>query len=136
MNVETYKPPFWQRVWNRLRTLETATRCEIFYDNDGLRAEWRDPSGAWTRVALEWDEVTSVVAFKRDVFTVDLICLAFNTADRVCEINEEMIGYKALVKHLPTFLPGCLQHDDWFQRVAFPAFVPNATEIYSRPANS
>lgn len=50
------------------------------------------------------------------------------------EINEEMSGWKSLVDKLPTYLPGCLTFEEWFEGVAFPAVKHNLKVIYQRDA--
>jgi hypothetical protein len=78
---------------------------------------------------MRWAEVHRATAFKRDLFTVDCICLLFARLDDTgLELGEEMAGWRSFVAALPLHLPGC--HDDWFSTVAFPAFAPNPTEIY------
>jgi hypothetical protein len=81
---------------------------------------------------LRWSEVEEVHAFKRDLFSTDLICLAFKRSgrDEYCEIHEEMAGYHDLIERLPIHLPQFNQA--WFSSVAFPAFKPNHQVIWRR----
>jgi hypothetical protein len=80
-----------------------------------------------------WEEVTRIFVFKRDAFTVDLICMAFElNGAQTIEINENMDGWKELADAVPVYLPGTLTHNDWFQKVAFPAFALCWTQIYTR----
>jgi hypothetical protein len=82
---------------------------------------------------LNWSDVTRVTAFKRDWGTVDCICLAIGAKDQpALEVDEEMEGWEAFVNALPKHLPGCKPYDEWFTRVAFPAFATNPTVIYVR----
>ncbi len=82
---------------------------------------------------LAWQDVNTIEAFKRDLYAVDLICLAIILKDhKIVEINEEMEGWDSLVEKLPDYLPGCRKFAEWFSVVAFPAFQPNVTEIYHR----
>jgi len=84
-------------------------------------------------VARSWSGVCMVTAFKRDLFTVDRICLHLGGADGAgVELDEEMAGWNRLVEALPTLLPGCKPSSEWFANVAFPAFAANPTEIYLR----
>jgi hypothetical protein len=83
-----------------------------------------------------WSQVERATAFKRDLMVVDCICLAlFLSDERVLELNEEMAGWDIFVESLPSYLPGCMRFDDWFSRVAFPAFATNEMEIFSRHKN-
>ena len=75
------------------------------------------------------------MAFKRDFFTVDCICLFLARADGTgIELDEGMARWNSFVEALPQHLPGCKPWSEWFSVVAFPAFVPNETEIYARQA--
>jgi hypothetical protein len=84
-------------------------------------------------VAMTWLEVFRATAFKRDFFTVDCICMFLGRSDGSgVELNEEMARWNSFVEALPQHLPGCTPFEDWFSVVAFPAFAPNATEIFAR----
>jgi len=83
--------------------------------------------------SLAWDETISIKAFKRDLFTVDLICLVIELIDGSgIEVDEEMNGWDSLVQKLPEYLPGCKSFGEWFEVVAFPAFQLNMTSIFER----
>jgi len=81
---------------------------------------------------MRWSEVESVLAYKRDVWAFDLICLRFSTAKSEFEANEEMAGWSDLVEVLPQFLPGLPSFADWWGRVAQPPFAPCVTTLYKR----
>jgi hypothetical protein len=81
---------------------------------------------------IPWAKIEKVGAFKRDFYAVDLICIAFETADFVYEINEDMVCWPAFVEKIATHLPGCLKAEDWYQSVMLPAFKTNWTVLYSR----
>ncbi|MGA3045855.1 MAG: hypothetical protein ABSD67_04490 [Terracidiphilus sp.] len=85
---------------------------------------------------IPWTKIEIVAAFKRDLYAVDLICIAFETADFVYEINEEMVCWAAFVGEIATHLPGCLKAEDWYQAVTLPAFKTNWTVLYSREVAS
>ena len=82
-----------------------------------------------------WKDVVKLEAFKRDLFAVDLICLAICLNDNTeVEINEEMAGWEPLMRKLPEYLSGCKEFDRWFGVVAQPPFKENLTVIYQRAA--
>ena len=87
-------------------------------------------------VTFNWAEVTQVGVFKRDQFTVDCICMAFelNHKESV-ELNENMEGWSTLVKAVPIYLSGALTEEQWWDKVVWPTFELCFTTIYSRPAN-
>ena len=82
---------------------------------------------------LPWREIGRIVAYKRDLFVYDRICMFVARADGSgVELNEEMDGWQTFCEELPQALPGCKSYDDWFRSVAFPAFAKNTTELYGR----
>ncbi len=82
---------------------------------------------------LSWQEISRVVAYKRDLFAYDRLCLFVARADGSgVELSEEMDGWKAFCEALPEVLPGCKASADWFMPVTFPAFATNKTELYVR----
>jgi len=85
------------------------------------------------QVSVTWMKIKRATAFKRDLFTVDCICLLFETVDQMTlELNEDMKGWNALTESMPNHLPGCKPLSDWIFQVATPAFETNPTEIFSR----
>lgn len=82
---------------------------------------------------MQWIEVQRAVAFKRDLFTVDCICVSFARADgTTIEVNEEMARWRRFVESIPEHLPDCKPWSDWFSIVAFPPFAPSETVLYER----
>ena len=79
-----------------------------------------------------WNEVEKIVAFKRDYFTYDKICLQIDIGNRVgpLELNEEFAGYKQFSEAIEKYLPSVCQ--GWWSKVAFPAFAENATLVFLR----
>jgi hypothetical protein len=85
--------------------------------------------------AISWSEVRRVVAFKRDLLAVDLVCLWFEGPDsHACEVNEEMAGWGELLDSLPEYLPGCIPKVDILGGVVKRAFATSELVIYRRPS--
>jgi hypothetical protein len=84
---------------------------------------------------LRWSEVEEVHAYKRDLFTTDLICLAFRKCgtEEYYEVHEEMAGYHDLLEVLQRRLPEFTL--EWFSDVAFPAFETKHRIIWTRSPN-
>jgi hypothetical protein len=102
----------------------------IRFDFDGLSVLSKKDQA--TISLMKWSEVRKVIAFKRDLFVVDLICLVFVGDTNGMEIHEEMEGWKEVSDSLPTFLAGCQPIHDWFHSVAFPAFATNEVVIFDK----
>lgn len=82
--------------------------------------------------SFTWDELVEIVAFKRDMFTVDDICLGFRVKGKsdffVCD--EEMAGWQELQETLAHRFG--LNHCQWVARIMFPPFVENWTVLWAR----
>ena len=83
---------------------------------------------------LEWTQIASIDAYKRDCFAVDQIRLLLGDSNALVlmEVSEEDQGYEEFVKTLPHNLPGCLSLEEWFSNVAFPPFENCRMTIYAR----
>lgn len=85
---------------------------------------------------FRWDRISSIHAYKQDLLTTDCIWFEFvedtETGERVHELHEEVWGFKPLLEELPRRFPG--MNEGWFGKVAFPAFLPNPTVVWERPA--
>ena len=103
-------------------------------DDQGIAYEWSTDSGAKRHEGrLEWAKVVRVIAFKRDLFAYDLICLQISSEDEVVvEFDEEDPNWEGLVRPLPTHLPGATAWGDWFREVAFPAFEDCERTLFLR----
>jgi hypothetical protein len=88
------------------------------------------PADAGRRFA--WQEITSMIAYKRDLFASDLICLAIESNSTAVEIDEEYNGWDAFIKAAEENLPGSVPVETWWPAVAHPAFKTNPTTIYRR----
>ena len=115
----------------RLTKLPKSNRS-ITFDSVGFKCtqrKWRTEHS----VAMGWDEIHTVTVFKRDLFTVDCICLfAARSDDSGIELDEEMSGWQGFVEAMPTYLRGCMRWADWFLAIASPAFAANTKQIYCR----
>ena len=95
----------------------------------------RITSGKGDASELRWSEVEEVHAYKRDLFTTDLICFAFKKSgtEEYYEVHEVMGGYHDLLEALQSHLPKFTL--EWFSDVAFPAFETKRRIIWTRPPN-
>jgi hypothetical protein len=82
--------------------------------------------------SLKWNEVKTVLAYKRDLYVTDIICLGFTSPDGTIEVDEEMQGWSQLVEKLPNLLSGTPPLSDWWERVAKPPFASSVTKLFER----
>lgn len=109
----------------------TTTKFSIKHDNTGMTVTWLTIENNSGSVDIVWNDVEYICAFKIDLFAYDLICLKLNLKDEIVfEIDERMDNFNNLIDSLPVYLPGCLETNQWFDKVAIPAFETNLTLIY------
>ncbi len=69
------------------------------------------------------------VAFKRDLLTVDCVCIIFELGESLVEIDEDMEGYAEVEAEMVAALA---LPKDWFAPVIQPPFATNHTQIFPR----
>jgi hypothetical protein len=78
---------------------------------------------------LPLSAVETVVFYKRDEITTDLICCGVEVAGRVWTFHEETVGWADLIAHLSA-LPSF--RTDWYAEVVNPPFATRETMAYRR----
>jgi hypothetical protein len=83
-------------------------------------------------VNVRWQDLVEIRAYKADLFVVDRICWGFCRTgdDNMVEVHEEMSGFVNLLKVIETRYG--IKGEHWFAKVAFPAFAPNMTVIWTK----
>jgi hypothetical protein len=110
------------------------SQCHLIFNHAGLRIdEVRVDRPTESLGGFEWEAVARVVAFKRDLYIHDLLCVTFELADGSgFEIHEHMMGWQDLIDSLHDRLPGSVPFVEWWQEVVFPAFETNETTLFER----
>lgn len=88
-----------------------------------------DKIDASTLEQLPLTDISSVMFYKRDEITTDLICCDVALNGGVRTFHEELGGWGLLLEHLAT-LPGF--RTDWFAEVSQPPFAEASTVAFSR----
>jgi hypothetical protein len=66
-------------------------------------------------IILPWKEVTRVVAYRRDMYVSDLLCLAVEFDGlKTVEIDETMQGWQEFMTALPSYLTGSRGAEEFF----------------------
>ena len=78
-------------------------------------------SGEETHVLFVWGDVKKVVAYKRDLLSVDLVCIEFEIPDGTfVEIDEDMDNFtyvqEEMLRRFPTIDP------EWFENSCYNRF--------------
>jgi hypothetical protein len=88
--------------------------------------------GAKKISGMRWDDISRVAAFKRDCFSVDMICISLSDGTWEIEVNEDLEGWKALLNALAQNVSNFPPYEQWFMQIAQPPFATNFTLIYQR----
>ncbi len=106
--------------------------AEIHCDESGFAVALGGSVSSEGATSLKWNEVKTVLAYKRDLYATDLICLGFTSPAGTIEVDEEMQGWSQLVERLPSLLPGTPRMSDLWERVAKPPFRTCVTTLFER----
>ena len=120
---------WWRERTSRKRVLARSAFC----DESGVSEfDWLGDEEVHHRVA--WEQIETVIAFKVDVFAYDEICVALldDRGEVLASISEASGSFSAFINGLPKWLSGCQRPDEWWDRVAIPAFQRNETLLYRR----
>lgn len=78
---------------------------------------------------VSWNDVKAIRTYKRDLFCYDMICLAFQLADKSwIELWEESDGFLEVGQAMRRVFPDV--PDKWYQDVMLPAFATNETLLH------
>jgi hypothetical protein len=118
-----------QSVQRTLRVHDPANRIVVVSDT-GLAVE--DALLEETVWSVRWDAIEEIIAFKRDMLTVDDLCLGIlplgGRSYHVCD--EDMPGWAEANRALERRFG--IRFAEWFPAVAHPAFAENTTVLWRR----
>lgn len=87
-----------------------------------------------TIVSIPWTAITGITAFKRDLITVDILCLEIEVThggrSEVYEVNEEMKGFENLISQLDKRFS---LKDNWREFVLRPPFKEQKIMLWGKP---
>ncbi|MGA3077877.1 MAG: hypothetical protein ABSG56_29895 [Bryobacteraceae bacterium] len=104
---------------------------EVSFDETGFELH-RIGQTDETAKCFRWQEITVVLACKRDCFAFDLICLVIADAMTAVEINEQDDGWDAFIAAASKNLANSVPRDTWWAAVAQPPFAANQTIVYRK----
>ena len=126
---------FLHDVAERIKSMREGrrdTQYQILCDRSGTCVSWLTMENTKGAVSFAWDTVRAVDTFKRDLFRVDCICLAFETAEGWIEVNEDMNGWGDFLAMLESSLPEFPPLSSWYGKVMLPAFETNHGRLWER----
>lgn len=78
------------------------------------------------------NQVTTITAYKVDLWTTDLICCDITDGREIVTVNEEMPEWTSVMTTFESVFGSAIQPNDWFARVMPPAFAEKRMTIYTR----
>jgi len=117
----------------RISKRKDTDKSRVLVTDAGISVTSSNATGESKIQAIDWAKIEKVIAYKRDCFGFDLMCLGIDGAGSAFEITEEAKGWDELLDRAPDYLPGWRSKTDWYQGVMLPAFKENRTIIFSRP---
>ncbi len=126
---------FLHNVAERIKSMREGrrdTQYQILCDGSAVRVSWLTMENTQGSVSFSWDTVQAVDTFKRDLFSVDCICLAFETAEGWIEVNEDMKGWRDFLAVVESLLPGFPPLSSWYGKVMLPPFETNHARLWER----
>ncbi|HEX8673541.1 MAG TPA: hypothetical protein VF710_16715 [Longimicrobium sp.] len=113
-----------------LRPSRSPADEQLRVDDAGV--ELRDERGPSTIWRIGWNEIEEIGAFKRDMLTVDDLCLGFRGSSGWLVCDEETAGWGEVSDALAVRFG--VRFEDWSPLVATPAFAENWVVLWRRPA--
>lgn len=95
------------------------------YDNEGFTISYKDFS---TR--LQWNDITQLNAYKRDLITIDRIEMEIIVGDDCLTISEDLPGWFQFVCRTKERYPTIPK--DWNNDIIQPAFATTFMTIYDK----
>jgi hypothetical protein len=117
-----------EQVWKR----KQKNTSRISLTESGIAVTSTSSKGESRIEEIAWGDIVKVIAYKRDCYGFDLMCLAIGVKGNALEITEGMEGWDDLLDRAPDVLAGWRSKTDWYQGVMLPAFKANQTVIFSR----
>lgn len=90
----------------------------FFYSIDGIEKK------------VSWNEIDKIIAYKKDLFTTDLVCVDITHNTTIITLTEELVGWDIFVKTMGEKLP--LIDPDWEWKVIQPPFETNLITIFKK----
>jgi hypothetical protein len=81
-------------------------------------------------ISFSWRDVEEIQTFKRDLFSIDQICLSFCVSGLWYEFWESDAGFERLAELMQTKFPSI--PEGWFGEVAQPPFATNQRTLWKR----
>jgi hypothetical protein len=95
------------------------------YFNDGFKIDYED-----FKTEIKWDDITQLIAFKKDLMTIDRVDMQIVCGDKALTISEDLAGWYQFVLKTKEVFPSIPKY--WDINIIQPAFATNLTIIYDK----
>ena len=95
------------------------------YLDDGFKIESKD----FSRI-IKWSDIDKINAYKKDLYTYDLVVMEIICEENALTINEESPGWFQLILKLKIIFETIPK--DWEMNIIQPTFATNFTTIYNK----
>jgi hypothetical protein len=92
-------------------------RAVIRTDSALLQRTAQFTDGSTGAVEMKWSEIKRVAAFRRDVLTRPVFCVAITDPANVVVLDESMQGWKPLIKALSKRLSQSPSFSEWREKI-------------------
>jgi hypothetical protein len=79
---------------------------------------------------IKWEEINTIIAYKKDLLTVDLVCIEIFYNNSQIIITEEVLGWHHFVEQLRIVFPNI--PINWYNDIIIPPFATNLTILYQK----
>lgn len=125
---------FFHRVADRNREKDVYIKMS----EDGIERWYSDRYGEELDFRIEFADILRLVAFKRDCFVYDMICLRLEAAwhgpDYWLDITERDTGWNDALRFFDEYTGKNVQKATY--AVTYPPFATNETVVWKRPCES
>lgn len=107
--------------WQQLQ----EDKGQFVYDEDGFHFAFKEHDEK-----LRWVDIEQIVAYKRDLMTIDEICLDIVMGGWTITFSESLPGWNQFLLKLKAAFPSL--PDNWEHQIVHPPFATNYTVLYER----
>jgi len=124
------QPPASQPEAQRKVALRHAS---IRTDESRLQRTAAFTDGSTRAVEMKWDDVRRVAAFRRDVMTEPVLCVAISDPANIVVLDESMEGWQSLLNAMPRLLPESPSFTEWRTQIPAGSAASHWTVLFRAP---
>ena len=99
-------------------------------DESSLQRTAAFTDGTTGVVAMQWDQVRRIAAFRRDVMTEPTLCIAISDPANIIVLDESMEGWHSLLEAMPRHLTAAPGFNEWRAQIPANSSASHWTILY------